>query len=321
MSSVGIDAGSFVWSAVKLENNLVIDTFRKETNFVKTNAKEFSLFLADFMQESISVIPSAFGSKITRLCDISENELMAILLKNDHSSTVGLYSVLCELKKYTLDAYFIPSVKMLSTVPRYKKVNKIDMGTSDKLCTAIYAMYEQSNRLHIDLHDTSFLLVEIGSCFTSLLFIDAGTIVDGVGGTSGPVGLSAKGAIDGELFSIKEYSKESIYRGGLRDILDESIRNKSFLHSLQFHVAGIISTNKVPKEILVSFSDIDKTLLSNVTSMLSTFSKVTLLERERIASNAAYGAALIANDITKSTRPRYLESMYTPDTDVLDLIY
>ena len=43
------------------------------------------------------------------------------------------------------------------------------------------------------------VLLELGGAFTAALAIDAGQIVDGMGGSSGPLGARAVGALDGEV--------------------------------------------------------------------------------------------------------------------------
>ena len=43
------------------------------------------------------------------------------------------------------------------------------------------------------------VLLELGGAFTAALAIDGGQIVDGFGGSSGPLGARAAGALDGEL--------------------------------------------------------------------------------------------------------------------------
>ncbi len=318
MISIGIDAGSNTWSGVKLENNKASDYFVKNTKDIKNDLDKFVNFLTKFIENNPTVLPSAFGAKLNLLKNIKKEELKLALLKNTSKNTVGLYSVLKKLKNYNIDAYLIPSIKMLPTVADYKKVNKIDMGTSDKLCVAVYAIKNQSEKLNIDIKKTSFLLIEIGSSFTSLIFVDEGKIIDGLGGTSGAMGFHAKGAIDGELFSFKKYSKNKIYTGGLKDI-KEDIAKDAFLNSLKMNISGIVSTNKVPKEIIISHSNQNE-IIKEIIEICKTYSKVELLKNKTRASNAAYGAALLAEDL-KTSKDIINQLKINKSKNITDFIY
>ena len=62
-------------------------------------------------------------------------------------------------------------VELLS-VPEHRKFNVVDMGTADKVSSAIFymTMYE------------SFVLVEFGSAFTAVVVVKDRKIIDGFGG-------------------------------------------------------------------------------------------------------------------------------------------
>ena len=66
-----------------------------------------------------------------------------------------------------LEVWFTPSVVHLTTVPKYRKANKIDMGTSDKVLSAVLAVKNQAERLKIRYDETNFILLEIGFAYTS----------------------------------------------------------------------------------------------------------------------------------------------------------
>ena len=63
------------------------------------------------------------------------------------------------------------------------------------------------------------VLLELGGAFTAALAIDGGQIVDGMGGSSGPMGARAPGALDGELAYLlgPELRKDTLYSGGALD--------------------------------------------------------------------------------------------------------
>ena len=67
--------------------------------------------------------------------------------------------------------------------------------------------------------DVSFILLELGGAFTAALAVEHGRIVDGAGGTSGPLGARAAGALDGEVaFLAGSVSKRLLFSGGVAAI-------------------------------------------------------------------------------------------------------
>jgi predicted butyrate kinase (DUF1464 family) len=104
-------------------------------------------------------------------------------------------------------------------VPDHRKLNRIDMGTADKVCSAAYAIADQARRHRIAATETSLVLLEIGGAFSAALAVAGGEIVDGAGGSSGPIGVRAAGALDGELAYLlaPSLSKDTLFSGGAFD--------------------------------------------------------------------------------------------------------
>src|SRR5256712_10439851 len=98
-----------------------------------------------------------------------------------------------------LPGIILPGVIHLPTVPAHRKVNRIDMGTADKVCAAALGISDQARRLGLAPRETSFILVELGGTFTAALAVEQGQIVDGIGGTAGGLGYRALGTLDGEV--------------------------------------------------------------------------------------------------------------------------
>ena len=59
-----------------------------------------------------------------------------------------------------------------------------------------------------------FILLELGGAFTAAIAVEGGRIVDGIGGSSGPLGLRAAGALDGEVAFLAGCPKRMIFDGG-----------------------------------------------------------------------------------------------------------
>ena len=112
-----------------------------------------------------------------------------------------------------------PGVVHLPSVPAHRKVNRVDMGTADKVCAAALAVREQTERRGCSERDVSFILLEMGGAFTAAIAVEHGRIVDGAGGTSGPLGVRAAGALDGEVaFLAGSIPKRLLFGGGAATI-------------------------------------------------------------------------------------------------------
>ena len=68
----------------------------------------------------------------------------------------------------------------------------------------------------MDVAETSFVMLELGGAFSAALAVDGGRIVDGLGGSSGPIGARACGAMDAEVAYLigAALSKRTVFSGG-----------------------------------------------------------------------------------------------------------
>src|SRR5438445_8780532 len=95
-----------------------------------------------------------------------------------------------------LPVVFLPGVIHLPSVPAHRKLNNIDLGTPDKVCVAALALERIASTW---TREGPICVVELGSAFTAAIVIsEHGSIIDGVGGTAGPVGWKSGGGWDGE---------------------------------------------------------------------------------------------------------------------------
>ena len=63
------------------------------------------------------------------------------------------------------------------------------------------------------------MLLELGGGFSAALAVDGGRIVDGLGGSAGPIGARACGALDAEAAYLigGALSKRTVFSGGALD--------------------------------------------------------------------------------------------------------
>ncbi len=227
-----------------------------------------------------------------------------------------------------LPVCFSPSVVHLPTVPDHRKVNRIDMGTADKLCAVALGVWDQARRLGLPCAATSFVFVEIGGAFTAIIGVEAGAVVDGAGGTSGAPGFRAMGAMDGELaYLMRGFSKDFLASGGAAWVCGDpactpddlvtaaaeggraAVALDALLEGVEKQVAAQMTVLEAPREILLSGR------LSRVPAIrrllaarLSRFAPVSDVGGfAAVASEAAQGAALLGQGLAG-------------DPDLLDLV-
>jgi predicted butyrate kinase (DUF1464 family) len=263
--------------------------------------------------------PSGYGLPLLSAADVGEPELaQMVLVRADEAradaGVGGMRSLLRALTRSGLPVVFGPGVIHLPTVPRHRKYNRIDLGTADKVCAAACAIADQAARLGIAPADTSMVLVELGGAFTAALAIAGGQIVDGMGGSSGPIGMRAAGALDGELAYLlgPALRKDTLFSGGALDPtgtlhssdLDALWRDPAhaegwtaLLEAAAKAVRGLEVSVPVPREIvacgrLARLPD----LVATLAAILGDVAPVTASVRTK-SSAAAYGAALLADGL------------------------
>src|SRR5881409_1398706 len=161
--------------------------------------------------------PSGYGLPLTRVQAATEEDLrLAFLAAPGETGGIGgLRGLVRALARSALPVVLTPGVVHLPTVPAHRKVNRVDMGTAEKVCVVALEVSEHARRFGRPLSNVSLVLLELGGAFTAAVAVAAGRIVDGVGGTSGPQGFRAAGALDGEVaYLAGEVSKALLFQGG-----------------------------------------------------------------------------------------------------------
>jgi predicted butyrate kinase (DUF1464 family) len=249
--------------------------------------------------------PSGYGLPLVRGAECSEEQrrLMSLVRPDDRDARgVAGFSRLVEaLCRSALNVVFLPGVVHLGTVPAHRKINRIDLGTADKLCVAALALALRSRETGRPLEEGSFCLVELGSAFTACLVVSAGRIVDGLGGTSGPLGRASGGAWDGEVaYLLSPLSKNDLFRGGLGDIEDAVVGRAAFREGLVKAVAGLLAVTPC-EEIVLSgrLLEAEPALVAAVEADLGKLAAVVRLGSLPGAwvKQAAQGAALLADGL------------------------
>jgi predicted butyrate kinase (DUF1464 family) len=244
----------------------------------------------------------------------------------------GMRKLVHLLQESGLPIRFVPAVIHLPTVPSHRKVNRIDMGTADKLCAVVLGVYDQARHLGIPFAQTAFIYLELGGAFTAVVAVQDGQIVDGQGGSSGSLGYQAMGAMDGELaYLLGRFPKGTLCSGGMVHVAGQpdlsaadlakrlqtdpraQIAWHAFFESLTKQVAAEMVVVPAPREILLSgrlcHVPAVRRELNRRLSDLAPVRQVQGFTPARHTKEAAQGAALIAEGLAGGKYQNLVEVM------------
>ena len=347
--AIGIDPGTFSFDICGLEGDrLFLDT-TIPSGEVSANPHVLLKVLQAATPVDMIVGPSGYGLPWVRIQDLEPYQMDLLVLSEERDQgrdaiVGGMRRTLQVLKESALPILLAPAVIYLATVPTHRKVNRIDMGTADKLCAVVLGVWDQSRRLKIAYEETSFIFVELGGAFTAIMTVEKGKVVDGLGGTSGCLGYLSMGAMDGELaYLLGSFHKDLLCTGGVAHIAGQpqlrpenlvaltgsdnrcSVAWEAFLENLKKCVAAAMSVNSRPREILISgrLGRIEE-VVNQVTRRLSAFAPVRRVEGfARVTKEAAQGAALVAEGLAGGKHKLLVDVMGLRETSgtALDHLY
>ncbi len=86
------------------------------------------------LKPDVIMAPSGYGLPNRRLSEINEREMFELTLVREEDRVPvldGMKKFFAIAREAGLEILFLPGVIQLPTVPRWRKFNKIDMGTAD----------------------------------------------------------------------------------------------------------------------------------------------------------------------------------------------
>ncbi|MCS7118551.1 MAG: DUF1464 family protein [Archaeoglobaceae archaeon] len=289
--SVGVDAGTKDYEIVLMKKG-EFEVYNFKSEKIKNDPSEFLDILLSFEADAIAGL-SGYGLPVKRFSELKEKELFFLTLNLDQKTSIGLRSIIKKIKEQNMNFYTIPGVIHLPSVPEWRKFNRLDLGTYDKVCSTVLAVLEFSEEVIPEKQN--FLFAEIGYGFTSVIAVRSGKIVDGVGGTSGFMGYSSIGSMDSELaYLLGEFPKALIFSGGVKDFVSEKGGNEMEILS-EFVLKGL-------KSMEISVGKVNLCFLSGrfakkVEDRVAEFYETRVLRGFCHGKQSAQGAAIIANAI------------------------
>ncbi len=344
---IGIDPGTVSLDLCGLEGSRV---FLDQTCPIEDAAADPSLVLGILERASpldLVVGPSGYGLPLTKASELTESDIrLACLAPRGESGGIGgLSSLMRAMGTASVPVVITPGVIHLPSVPAHRKINRVDMGTADKVCAVALAVHEQARRRGCAEKEVSFILLELGGAFTAALAVEQGCIVDGLGGSSGPLGAASCGALDGEVaFLAGQVSKQMLFSGGalavagIPEARAEAIAEvtsperqralEGYLESIVKAVAALTVSAPLARVVVLSgrlarVTTIRGGLMSRLSRVIPGVTVELLSGFASVAKHAAQGAALLADGLAGGSAAPLVEALGLRNAagTVLDHLY
>ncbi len=256
---LGLDPGTISLDCCGINDGRVYLEWTLPTAEALANPEQLLERLVEGGQPDLIAGPSGYGLPLTHGSELTEDQIRLALLPDRRSPAGlgGLSGLMRLLAGSELPVVFTPGVIHLSTVPVHRKLNRVDLGTADKVAAAALGIADQVWRRGCAPDQTSFLLLELGGAFSAVVAVSDGQIVDGIGGTAGPMGWRSGGGWDGEVASLFEHvGKADLFRGGVESVIAAGLPRpaayRAYIESAEKAVRQMLVSAPNPHEILVT---------------------------------------------------------------------
>ena len=345
---IGIDPGTLTFDLCGLEDGQPFLAVSEPSETTR-DPRRFVDRLTAALPLDLIAAPSGYGLPLVALAEVSERDLDLFILvrpedRDDPELVGALRPMIRLMRALGLPGVFLPGVVHLSTVPAHRKVNRIDLGTADKVCVAALGIWDQANRLRVAPSETAFILVELGGAFTAGLAVQDGQIVDGIGGAAGGLGYRGLGTLDGEVaYVLGKVSKSVLFTGGAAfiagtpDLAPEQWpeRVSSDARARTAWWAFVENVEKMVSSLRVSVPEPREVLLSGRLSHIVGIARVLKERLGRVApvsvltgfvtgcKEGAQGAAILADGLAGGPNAALVETLglRTASGTVLDHLY
>jgi predicted butyrate kinase (DUF1464 family) len=316
---VGIDPGSVSIDVCGLDDGRVVLDRAWPTAEALADVDGFATYLRSAGEPNLVAGLSGYGLPLVPADRATEEDwrLAFLAAPGSEGGIGGLRRLTRGLSAANLPLLFLPGVVHLDTVPAHRKLNRVDLGTADKLCVTGLAIADQAERLGLPVGETGFILLELGGAFSAAIAVDRGRIVDGLGGTSGPLGWRSAGALDGEVaFLAGTVDKALLFRGGVESIVAarpdlETAALDGFLEGAVKAVQQMRPSAPAAREIVLSGRQAADPKVRD--ALVERFAKVApvvpLRGFARFAKQGAQGAALLADGLTGGRHGALVETL------------
>src|SRR2546425_10858573 len=144
---VGIDPGTVSIDCCGLDDGRLFLDRSFPTAAALADPAAFLAVLDQAGPLDLIVGPSGYGLPLTRVQEASDEDLRLAFLAalGDPGGIGGLSALVRALARSALPVVLTPGVLHLPTVPEHRKVNRVDMGTAEKVCAVALAIEDRKS--------------------------------------------------------------------------------------------------------------------------------------------------------------------------------
>ncbi|MDD4860262.1 MAG: DUF1464 family protein [Dehalococcoidales bacterium] len=250
MKILGIDPGTVSFDLCLLEDEKIRFEASIPSRTVAEKPETLAAQCFD-LKPDVIVAPSGYGLPNRRLKDLTAREMFELTLVREGEKIPvleGMKKFFAIVRQRNLECLFLPGVLHLPTVPRWRKINKIDMGTADKMAIAALSVEMAARQKHTGYADVNHIVVEMGGGYNCVMAIENGRIINGIGGTlfPGPSFMNS-GAMDGELaYLLGGFEKGLLFQGGVStlagvaDLAISDFNNEAYPEAFNAFLEGVL---------------------------------------------------------------------------------
>jgi predicted butyrate kinase (DUF1464 family) len=316
---VGIDPGTMSIDVCGIADGRLYLDRSWPTEEALAHPDDFIKLLTEAGSPDLIAGPSGYGLPLLSSAKATDDDLrLAFLAAPDEPGGIGgLRRFAQRLGASGLPVVYTPGVIHLDTVPDHRKLNRVDLGTADKLCAAALGIWDNCERRSLSPKQVSFILIELGGAFTAAVAVERGQVVDGIGGTSGPIGWRAAGALDGEVaFLAGHVSKAALFQGGIASLMERepgrvAVGIEAYVEGAMKAVRQLRCSAPSAEEILLSGRKAEEPeILSRLAAALADIGPARLLRGFAMnAKQGAQGAALLAEGLSGGRHAHLVDRM------------
>ncbi len=341
---LGIDPGSRSFDLVVVDDGIVVWEESVDTGAVAKDPSRLMNAIREAGDIDVIAAPSGYGVPPTFSDEVVNPRRFAVevlLLSTWEEIMEGLrrgepgalvYKALADVVEELVKAgdprsVFIPGVVHLPTLRAGAKMNRVDLGTADKLSVTVLAVFQEARD---DPGRANFMVLEMGYGYNALILVENGRITWGWGGTVLGTGMLTAGPLDLEVVIMgKEWRRSDVFTGGVMGACGTMEPEKavaraksssgicreayeSMIESIATSIAGVYARTGV-NEVLVSgrLSAI-KELIDDIREKVPadiTIKHLPPLKGAKKTKHAAHGYALVADGLIGGIAKRVVEHM------------
>lgn len=337
--AVGIDPGSKTMDVCMLCDGKVCYEKSYETMEVALKPHLLVEEIARLSEKAdLIALPSGYGVEVTNInsipSEVFEEWYYTFILATRKSNIIEamekgvvgarVYYAMAEsakvIREMSIPGVFIPGIISLPTVPVFRKINKVDMGTADKLSVVVLGIQEVAEDYGGDYNRVDYIHVEAGFGYSSIVAVKEGKVVDAYGGTTtpGPAFLTA-GSLDLEVVqAVERFDKSHVFTTGCSQMLqlqdlDTWLRMveegeskaltcyEAFIEAIVKSVYSLMHAVRSPQVILVSGRlSKYKVFLESLSTRLASVAPVRRMcgLKSNVAKETAQGYAVVADGLS-----------------------